>query len=46
MLLLDEMEDVEKKTNSGLLCKEYTLSMLTEFIDKKLPYKLTGTKVA
>lgn len=46
MLLLEELEDVEKKTNSGLLCKEYTISMLTEFIDKKLPYKFTETKVA
>jgi hypothetical protein len=46
MLLLEEMEDFEKKTNSGLLCSEYTVSMLTEFLDKKLPYKLTEASQA
>ena len=40
MLLLDDLNDVEKVTNDGLSCTEYTARMLTEFVNQKLPYRV------
>lgn len=39
MLLLDDLSYEEKITNDGLPCSEYTTRMITEFVNRKLPYK-------
>jgi ADP-heptose:LPS heptosyltransferase len=38
MLLMDELNEVERVTNDGLSCTEYTAQMLTGFVNQKLPY--------
>jgi hypothetical protein len=40
MLLMDDLNDVEKATNDGLPCADYTARMLTEFVNQKLPYRV------
>lgn len=40
ILLLDDLNDVEKVTNDGFPCADYTARMLTEFVNQKLPYRI------
>lgn len=35
MLLMDDLNDVERVTNDGLECAEYTARMLAEFVNQK-----------
>lgn len=39
MLLLDDLNDVEKVTNDGYPCADYSARMLAEFVNKKIPYR-------
>jgi hypothetical protein len=40
MLLLDDLNDVEKITNDGFPCADYTARMLAEFVNKKIPCRV------
>lgn len=40
MLLLDDLNEVERVINDGLPCADYTAPMLVEFVNKKIPYRV------
>jgi hypothetical protein len=44
MLLLDDLDDVEKVTNDELPCSEYTARMLADFVNQKLPCSVPLSK--